>query len=229
MAKATKQVSTKTKARKPAKKGKRGKAKTAALRAGAASVKRGTPLASSAGPLKLSPLGRRLCAARYERGVLTYIGPGITGALSEEIECDERYARAHKKAHDAAYRRELQIEREIMSKPATLASLADRALVANDHLDSHEELNQVVDALIALTGDQAEFDTPWDDWRVGHPPPEAEAIIRKLLGKRRPKRFALPRDEADRIASAAAAEALAKAAAAIKAKPGDAPLFAEAA
>jgi len=190
--------------------------------------------------LRLSPLGRQLLAAIIDHAAHTWLNPE-SGHLSEELSGDQRYRRAWSRLADEKWGEVYHVAKDIMAAPLSLSNLADRVLIHHqwcesgdlvaDYLpaanrtlhdeDFHRHMPAIA-AIIALS--DVPHMSPGSIYEE-QGPPDAEARVLAMLGKHRPKRKALSSTEEKAIADAAAADAVAKAAAAVTGVPRDAPFF----
>jgi hypothetical protein len=202
-------------------------------------LSRKTSIRKSTKPLlRLSPLGRELLAAVIDYQSHAWLDPE-SGHLSEELSDDEHYRRVWKRISDRQWGEINRLMNAVMAAPLSLSNLADRVLIDHQFGDSgpierylpgakrsrndgsFEDHMPTIAAVVALSDVPREM--PEDVYsRTGKGPEDAEARILAMLGKHRPKRKALTSAEEKTIASAAVAQA----AAAVTAAPGDAPFFA---
>lgn len=192
-----------------------------------------------AAPLfRLSPLGHKLLAATEEHYAVSWLKPD-SGFMSPELMEDQRYERAWERAYDRSWADIRQLIAKVMAAPLSTSNLADRALIGHiwaDCSDPAEYLpkakrtrdERFEDHMPALAAVLAMSDIPLNLPGKGYdeqnPPPDAEARVRALLGKHRPKRNGLTEAERQHVVSAA----LAKAEAAARSVTTAAPFFATA-
>jgi hypothetical protein len=204
----------------------------------AKAVSRAIATRKSAPLFRLSPLGHKLLAAIHEYYSVSWLNPE-GGSMSAELMEDKRYQQAWHRAYDQAWADLRSLIAKVMAAPLSTSNLADRTLIWHMWTDEDDPTDYLpkarrkrdedfVDHMPALAAVLSMSDIPFrlpsHSYDGNNPPPDAEARVRALLGKHRPKRNALTEAEKQAVASAA----LAKAEAAAKSVPTAAPFFATA-